>query len=113
MTGDPGNRLALALCRLACPVKVDCAAAEEAPHGVIRAGAVYAAGRHPRVVVPLCACGRPVAPAGVESGRCWQCAPPAPRIRLRRPGRPRRQFVAVAPGAAVVDVSCVELPHAA
>lgn len=59
-TGDPGNRLALALCRV-CPARAGetCLAGETDPHpaGVIRAGVAYnERGR----VCPVCECGYPV-----------------------------------------------------
>lgn len=60
-TGDPGNRLALGLCRV-CPLRDgdDCAAGlpDQRPHGVIRAGVAY---NERGGVCPTCdRCGYPV-----------------------------------------------------
>jgi hypothetical protein len=86
--GDDGNRLAIALCRLACPVIAQCAtAAGDQEAGVVRAGIAYAdTGR----VLDVCGCGRPVLGQSAVPGRCRTCEPPAVRIRRRPPGRPRK-----------------------
>lgn len=67
-TGDDGNRLALALCRV-CPNVVPCAAGDRKPRGVVRAGVVYGdAGE-----LPLCGCGYPFL------ARCRRCDPAWPK----------------------------------
>lgn len=54
-TGDGGNRLALALCRV-CPAQPACAATASREAGVIRAGVAYTErGR----VARICSCGYP------------------------------------------------------
>ncbi len=85
--GDDGNRLAMTLCRLACPVIAECAATAGDEAGVVRAGIAYAdTGR----VLDICPCGRPVIGQSALVGYCRICEPPAVRIRLRPPGRPRK-----------------------
>jgi hypothetical protein len=88
-TGDDGNRLAMALCRIACPapVRARCEVEVTEPAGIIRAGTAYTDRGRP---CPTCPCGRPIVRRSTRPGACWMCAPTAPHIRLRRPGRPRR-----------------------
>mgnify|MGYP001163052938 CR=1 FL=1 len=95
-TGDDGNRLALALCRV-CPLRQgdDCAAGEpdRRPFGVIRAGVAYneRGGR-----CEICACGYPIdelPDARRDIRECRRCR--APRLRSwDRTFYDRRQYFA-------------------
>jgi len=78
-TGDDGNRLAILLCRRACPVLGECAAGDDQPCGVVRAGVAYSDRGRP---LPMCPCGRPVTRRRPGSDLCLVCAPPAVEIRL-------------------------------
>jgi len=103
-TGDDGNRLAMTLCRIACPVLTDCAAHACDEAGVVRAGTAYAdTGR----VLTVCPCGRPVIGQSAKEGYCRTCEPPAVHIRLRRPGRPSRYRRNI-----VADVTALRPPPA-
>lgn len=83
--GDDGNRLAMTLCAVACPVRVECHAHDPRPAGVVRAAVAY---RDTGEVAPLCGCGRPVVRRRPTTGACLVCEPrmdtPMP---ARRPGR--------------------------
>jgi hypothetical protein len=72
-TGDGGNRLAMTLCRVACPVVADCAQADPAPIGMIRAGVAYSNTGLPLLVCP---CGRPIDRQGARRDWCRTCEPP-------------------------------------
>lgn len=54
-TGDPGNRLAIGLCRV-CPGREECAAGARGEAGVIRAGVAYL---ERGGVAEICHCGYP------------------------------------------------------
>lgn len=103
-SGDDGNRLAMSLCRGACPVRGECADSEPRSVGVIRAGVAYS---DVGTVLRLCPCGRPIiardgrALPGTTL-RCPDCGAadrpgPASRLVRRRRGRPPR--VATCPRA--------------
>lgn len=90
--GDDGNRLAIQLCVVACPVRDRCLRGDPAPHGVIRGGVAYL-DTGDRAAV--CGCGRPVAPARLSSTSCRACDPPQ-NTQVPKSWQPRRKL---SPGA--------------
>ncbi len=85
MTGDDGNRLALALCSV-CPLRERCLEGDPEPHGVIRGGVAWGDDGRPR---GLCGCGYPLpAKDGVERAECYRCEP---RQNVKVPKRLRRK----------------------
>jgi hypothetical protein len=87
-SGDPGNRLAMTICRTACTVRDQCDQADPQPAGIVHAGVAYNDRGEP---YPTCPCGNPVIRRSARPGWCWACEPTHVHIRLRRPGRPRKQ----------------------
>lgn len=93
-TGDPGNRLALLICQLRCPVRTECAQPDDGDEylpgisdgarrrprhaGVIRGGVAH----HPDTGMPLpvCACGYPFSRTGGAT-ECRSCDPPHTAVR--------------------------------
>jgi len=89
--GDAGNRLALTLCRVACPVLEACAARDPGSAGVIRAAVAWTNAGKPAA---MCPCGRPIVPKPSRiSSQCIICDPPKVPIPPRRRGRPRKHPV--------------------
>lgn len=95
-TGDPGNRLALALCRV-CPQRRgdDCLAGlpDPKPTGVIRAAVAY---NQRGGICPICErCGYPVhdlpESRWKRSPGCTHCRVPTPQSWVRRYGD-RREY---------------------
>ena len=82
-TGDPGNRLAMLLCRNACGLLDACPGIEDGrAYGMVAAGRVWSDFGRP---LRLCGCGRPVvvrsrAPGRGASGMCRTCDPPPPLV---------------------------------
>lgn len=74
-TGDGGNRLAMTMCRLACPLINRCPVLHGGrAYGVVAAGQAWTDAGVP---APVCKCGRPVLrSAGIV---CLTCDPPPPR----------------------------------
>jgi hypothetical protein len=78
--GDDGNRLAMLLCRNACPVRARCPGLEHGrAYGMVAAGVAWSDfGR----ALPLCGCGRPLVARsrrGPQTMLCGTCDPPYPR----------------------------------
>lgn len=74
-TGDDGNRLALAICRV-CPVREECAAGSLREAGVIRAGVAYT---ERGKVARICSCGYPddkLPDPRRTTTLCRRCLPP-------------------------------------
>lgn len=92
-TGADGNRFVMLLCNQVCPVRAQCAAADPAPVGVIRAGIAYT---NTGDKAAICGCGQPIHPPRVASTMCRRCDPPldTPMPRYRQTRRARHGEVA-------------------
>lgn len=83
--GDPGNRLALALCSV-CPALKLCPSGDPEPHGVIRGGVAWGDDGER---LPLCPCGYPT--PYEWRAQCYRCLPSKRTVipRAKHRGRPR------------------------
>ena len=80
--GDPGNRLAIGLCRV-CPALPDCLAGDPRPCAIIRAATAYDGASK---AIPLCPrCGYPMGVTSRVKHTCSHCSVPKVQIPLPLP----------------------------